>query len=318
MTKGIFECKIDYDTRIEKGPEYHLAIECNAQPFEFNMGGERLELSVPPRVLRNPKELTPAYLLIRTRDEVTLTGARKLHDTLPKWKAYFRDWYQTLAYVDTQTIVIKPYDSLWKRARLPNSSLTMHDGQVTQLTPKPYHPKQWHIWPAEPVSRRIMTQIIELSSNLQAIPVHYALLGDAIESFNDEYFDLSVVYSAMALERAVYGLAMAVPRTKADFDEELDYLVERGLAAQQDKKRFSKMFVKLPEDKLTLGGLLTLLPVLPFDQSVNNLKKLTVELMTSVNVPRIDVLHYGKHANRDTAHKSVTTAMDLIYSSLPP
>lgn len=282
------------------------------------LNNKALELMVPRSSKRNSSELTPGYLTVRTNCQITLTDAKKLHEELVLWKALFRDWYNVLVYRDTLTVTIKPDNLLWARARLPNNSFSRNDGQAATLEPKPYSPKQWHIWPKEPVSRYTMEKVIELSSNLKKIPVHYELLVRAINSFNDEYFDLAVIYSAVALERAIYELMTAVRRTKEEFADGLDHLREHGLIEHGDKRKYSGMFAKLQNDKLTLGGLLKLLPVMPFNKTMVEMERLAEELLRNVNEPRIDVLHHGRYSKRDSAHKSVTTTMNLIYGSLAP
>lgn len=318
MPEGIFSCEVDYDTRVEEEPEYHLSVECGNNAFEFELDGHVLSLTIPRSESRNAGELMPPHLLVETISPITLVEAEKLQDTLITWKAFFRDWYQVLAHVNTQTLVIRPDNVLFAGTRLPNNSFSRNDGAIIRIRPKSYAPEQWHIWPEEPVSRDQMDKIIELSVGLQRVPVHYELVTKAIKSFNDEYFDLAVTYSAMALERAAYELATTLPRTKVEFGKSLDYLIDTSAIKRHEKKVYANMFSKLQSDKLTLGGLLGLLPVLPFNKPVDEMRDLVANLTEKVNNPRIQVLHYGKHISREVAHESVTTTMSLIYGSLPP
>lgn len=318
MSEGIFSCEIDYDTRVEEGPEYHLSVDCGNEAFEFELNGHLLKLTVPSSESRNAGELMPPYLLVETKAPITSAEAEQLQDVLIPWKASFRGWYQVMAYASTQTLVIQPDNVLFARTRLPNNNFARHDGSVTKITPKPYAPEQWHIWPTEPTSRELMYKIIDLSIDNENVPVHYELLTKAIKSFNDEYFDLAATYSAMALERSAYELATAIPRTKADFGESLDHLIGKGVIERGQRRRYIDMFVKLKSDKLTLGGILGLLPVLPFNKPVDGMRSLVAELIEKVNDPRIQVMHYGRHVGRDVAHESVTTTMNVIYGSLAP
>lgn len=315
MATGIFSSKIDYDTRIEEGLEYHLAVECREEAFEFTLNDQVLELTVPKSARRDHDELTPSYLMVTSKLPVTLTDARALHYRLIQWKATFRNWYRVLAYSSVQTFVVRPSNTLWMKARLPNSSFQVN-GSVTKLASKPYSRKKWHIWPAEAFGRVQMKRIIELSSNFQDIPIHFQLLVKAVISFNDEYFDLAAIYSAMALERAVCELVMVVPQTKAEFGDSLNELVDNGLIRCGEKKNYVSMFNRLQRDKLTLGDLLRLLPLFPFNKSVAEMEAVAGELLENVNKLRIDVLHHGAHAKRRAAHRSVITTMNLIYGSL--
>lgn len=318
MSKGIFTCNIDYDTNVENGPEYYIAIECSNKAFDFVLNNVALALTIPRRRNHSTDVLTPPYLIAQTKRPVSLTEARKLHQGLIVWKASFRDWYNVLAYSATRTYTLKPYDQLWSQTRLPNNNFRKVSGNVMKVVPKPYAPKQWHIWPNEPVGRRKMERVIKLSSSLQGIPVHYELLAKAIKNFNDEYFDLAVTYSAMALERAIYELATTIPRTKGEFLNSLAYIVKQGLLKPQQKHNYANMFMKLQSDGLTLGGLLTFLPALPWNKPVKRMRILTERLLEKVNNPRVDVLHYGRHVKRNVAHQSVTSTMNLVYGSLPP
>lgn len=318
MPKGIFTCEIGYDEHVEEGIEYHLAPECSDTPFDFVLDGQPMELLVPGSPQRNAGELMPDHLLVRTKVPVWKKTAAQIHSTLIRWKWSFRGWCQILMYEDTHTLIIKPDNSLFFQTRLPNNSFSRKDGTVTVFAPKAYAPKQWHMWPKEPVSPSKMKKILEWSSSFKEIPVHYELLVRAIKSFNDEYFELAVTYSAMALERAVYELATAIPRSRDAFSEDLDYLLEQGTITRRDRKEYLAKFSKLENGRLTLGELLRFLPALPFNKSVKEMKILTAELLTKVNDPRIAVLHRGKRADRDTAHESVTTTMNVIYNLLEP
>lgn len=318
MSKGAFTCNIDYDTNVEDGPEYHLAVECSNQAFDFVLNNVALALTIPRRRNHATGVLTPPYLIAETKCPITLTDARKLHRRLIVWKASFRDWYNVLAYSTTRTYTLKPYDQLWSHTRLPNNKFRKVSGDVMKVAPKPYAPKQWHIWPNGPVGRRKMERVIKLSSSIQGIPVHYEILAKAIKNFNDEYFDLAVTYSAMALERTIYELATTIPRTKDEFGSSLAYLVKQGLLKPEQKRNYTNMFRKLQNDDLTLGGLLTLLPALPWDKSVKQMRVLAGRLSEKVNNPRVEVLHYGRHIMRNVAYQSVTSTMNLVYGSLPP
>ncbi len=318
MPKGMFSCRIDYDERVEECPEYHFAPECCKGSFGFTLVNKALEITIPRRYNGTSHEIAPLHLVVKTTVPITLTDTKAVHEALIRWKVLFRGWYNVLAYMETQTVIIKPDNCLWRRSRLPNNRFSRSDYQITSIEPKPYNPRQWHIWPTKPVSRRMLEKTIELSSTFEQVPIHYELLARAINSFNDEYFDLAAMYSAMALERAVYEIVTTLPRTKEEFAEDLDRLIGDGHLERRDRRNYINMFAELQHDKLPLGGLLKLLPAIPFDKPIGEIKKLSAELLKNVNDLRISVLHHGRPTKRDSAHESVVTTMKLIYGSLAP